>query len=334
MPGLSTWAVRRPVIALISWFIVLIGVVGLGATVGGKLNDSFSLPETESTTAQALLESALGKRGAQEAGANIIWSPQSGSAVDPAVLAKINPVLKKISELKSVDCVTVIGAASYGPECAVVQAMPSAAELAQLSDEQKAALTALAGASAPVSKDGTVAYSSINFAGENGQDLTAADAKIILDEVKALNSDALTVAASGQTLEFAGAAPPSSELFGILAAIIILLIAFGSLIAAGLPIIAAIFGLAMGQLGVLIAANFLDVATFAPTLAAMIGLGVGIDYSLFVINRYRQALLAGHAPKKAAQESVETAGRAVLFAAGTVVIALLGLFVLRINFAG
>ncbi|MFM7146047.1 MAG: MMPL family transporter, partial [Actinomycetales bacterium] len=115
-------------------------------------------------------------------------------------------------------------------------------------------------------------------------------------------------------------------------AIIILLIAFGSLVAAGLPIVVAIVGLAMGQMAVLVVAQFMDVATFAPTLAAMIGLGVGIDYALFIMNRYRQALLAGHAPRKAAIEAVHTAGRAVLFAGGTVIIALLGLFVLGLNF--
>ncbi|MGA0980825.1 MAG: MMPL family transporter, partial [Candidatus Nanopelagicales bacterium] len=88
----------------------------------------------------------------------------------------------------------------------------------------------------------------------------------------------------------------------------------------------------MGQMGVLLTANFLDVATFAPTLAAMIGLGVGIDYALFVMNRYRQGLLHGHEPKRSAYEAVATAGRAVIFAGSTVIIALLGLFVLRINF--
>jgi len=99
-----------------------------------------------------------------------------------------------------------------------------------------------------------------------------------------------------------------------------------------MPIVVALVGLAMGQMAVLVVARFFDVATFAPTLAAMIGLGVGIDYALFVMNRFRQAVLAGHHPKAAAMESVATAGRAVLFAGATVIIALLGLFVLRINF--
>ncbi len=133
-------------------------------------------------------------------------------------------------------------------------------------------------------------------------------------------------------LEFAGQEPPSSEAIGLLVAIIILLVAFGSIVAAGMPIVVALVGLTMGQMLVLVVANFLDVATFAPTLAAMIGLGVGIDYALFVMNRYRQALLHGREPKDAAMESVKTAGRAVLFAGSTVIIALLGLFVLGINF--
>ncbi|MDD2858823.1 MAG: MMPL family transporter, partial [Candidatus Nanopelagicales bacterium] len=331
MPGLSAWAVRRPVIALVSWFVVLVAVIGLGASVGGKLNDSFSLPDTESTTAQELLAQAYGGAGSLEAGATIVWSPESGTAVDPAVLARIEPMLTEIAGLKSVACVTSLTGASLGTDCPQVPAGPTPEQIAALTPEQQAAFAAYAAAAAPISKDKTVAYSSVSFTGD-GTQVSSADAKTILGLVKTNNADGLTVAASGQALEFAGQEPPSSELYGIAAAVIILLIAFGSLVAAGLPIVAAIIGLVMGQMGVLLVANFLDVATFAPTLAAMIGLGVGIDYSLFVINRYRQAVLAGHDPKDAALESVNTAGRAVLFAGGTVIIALLGLFVMRINF--
>ena len=144
--------------------------------------------------------------------------------------------------------------------------------------------------------------------------------------------DGITVGASGQVLAFAGTEPPSSEAIGILFAIVILLLAFGSLVAAGLPIVTAVFGLGAGLSLVTFTANFFTVATFAPTLAAMIGLGVGIDYALFIVNRFRQAVQAGHDPKDAAYESVKTAGRAVQFAGTTVIIALLGLFVLGIGF--
>lgn len=160
-----------------------------------------------------------------------------------------------------------------------------------------------------------------------------ADAKAVLTAVDGLNGeDGIQAGASGFVLEAAEQEPPSSEGIGITVALVILLFTFGSLVGAFLPVISAVLSLAAGQALVLVTARFLDVATFAPTLAAMIGLGVGIDYSLFVMNRYRQALDAGREPRPAALESVRTAGRAVLFAALTVIIALLGLFVLRINF--
>ena len=331
VPGLSKWAVRRPVVALISWFVALVAVIGLGVGVGGNLNDSFSLPDTESTTAQDLLvKGAGGSSGSFSAGAKVVWSPASGVASDPASLAVVQPLLTELAKNKSIACISSI-LGNAGSDCPAQQAAPTKAQLAQMTAEQKAALQSFMAAAAPISKDGKVAYANITFAGD-GSSIDSVDAKAIVAAINKANSPNVTVAYNGSILEFAGQEPPSSEGIGLLVAIIILLIAFGSLVAAGLPIVAAILGLAMGQMGVLIAANFLDVATFAPTLAAMIGLGVGIDYSLFVINRYRQAVLAGHNPKAAAIESVETAGRAVLFAGSTVIIALLGLFIMRINF--
>ena len=331
MPGLSAWAVRRPVFALLAWVVAMVAIVGLSVSLKGTLNDSFDLPDTESKTATDLLIKSGTDTSRVDGGATIVWKPSSGTAVDPAVGAKVQPVLEKISALGSVACVTNpfnAQGGSLGTECPQGGGPigPDAAKV--LTPEELATLTA---SFSPVSPDGTVAFATITFKG-NGTDVSTEDAKSILAEVKALNGDTLQVGANGQVLEFAGQEPPSSEGVGILVAIIILLIAFGSIVAAGLPIIVAIIGLALGQALVLVVANFLDVATFAPTLAAMIGLGVGIDYALFVINRYRQGLMVGHEPKFAAQEAVATAGRAVLFAASTVIIALLGLFVLRINF--
>lgn len=339
MPGLSGWAVRRPVIALISFVVLLIAIGGISAGLGGKLNDSFSLPETESTQAMALLATIDSKELSAEANgstAKVVWSPDSGTAVDAASAAVITPVLEKIATLKSVGCVTnpFDPTKSYGAGCAPMQQGDQAA-LAKLPADQQAAIkngmAALAKATSPVSPDGKVAYSSISFNVAMDK-VPTADAKAILDDVKAVNGNGIQVGASGQVLSFAGQEPPSSELVGIVAAIIILLIAFGSLVAAGMPIFVAIIGLIGGQAAVLIIAKFLDVATFTPTLAAMIGLGVGIDYALFVLNRYRQAILVGHDKKQAAMEAVHTAGRAVLFAGSTVIIALLGLMILRINF--
>ena len=331
MPGLSAWAVRRPIIALVAWLVAVVAVIGLAAAFRGTLNDSFELPATESKTATDLLASTGTDTSSLGGGATIVWSPATGTAVDSAALAVMTPVLKQIAALPSVACVSNPVGPGYGPDCPPVSPPPTAEEIAALPADVQAAMAAAAQSFSTVSPDGRVAYANVTFTGD-GATVSAADATAILDAVKAANSAAIAVGAGGQALDYAGQEPPSSEAIGLIVAIVILLIAFGSLVAAGLPIVVAIVGLALGQALVLVVASVLDVATFAPTLAAMIGLGVGIDYALFVINRYRQALLAGHEPKRAAMESVHTAGRAVLFAGATVIIALLGLFVLRINF--
>lgn len=332
MPVLSAWAVRRPVIALISWLVALIAIVGLGTQLGGELNDSFDLPNTESKTATDLLIASGTDTSRIDGGATIVWSPDTGTATDPAVAAKVLPVLTEVSQLSSVACVTNPfdpQGASLGTDCPAAAIPPAALKMLTPQEMQ-----VLAQQFSTVSPDGKVAYAQVNFqTGPNGElEVSTAEAKQILAEVAALNTEGIRAGAQGQVLEFAGQEPPSSEAIGLLVAVIILLIAFGSIVAMGIPIVVALIGLTMGQMGVLLVANFLDVATFAPTLAAMIGLGVGIDYALFVMNRYRQALLHGHEPKQAAMEAVETAGRAVLFAGSTVIIALLGLFVLRISF--
>jgi RND superfamily putative drug exporter len=128
------------------------------------------------------------------------------------------------------------------------------------------------------------------------------------------------------------AAPGSSEGIGITAAVIIMLVAFGSVVAMGLPLVIALVGVGMG-FGIMFAVSHaLTIPTFGPDLMAMIGLGVGIDYALLIVTRYRQELAAGHEPGEAAGIALSTAGRSVLFAGGTVVIALLGLLVINLPF--
>ena len=333
MPGLSAWAVRRPVIALISYLVALAAVVGVGLSLGGQLNDRFELPDTESKTATDLLSDSGTDTSRLDGGATIVWSPAEGPAVTEDTAATIVPLLTEVAGLESVTCVSNPfdpQGQNLGSDCPTGGGLDPQAMQALTPEEQQT----LAASFAPISPDGTVAYSTISFTvDENGDlDVSTEDGKAIIDAVKAANSDVIAVGAQGQVLEFAGQEPPSSEGIGLLVAIIILLISFGSIVAVGLPIVPALLGLTMGQMGVLLVANFMDVATFAPTLAAMIGLGVGIDYGLFVTNRYRQGLLHGHDPKQAAMEAVNTAGRAVLFAGTTVIIALLGLFVMGISF--
>ena len=98
MGALSRWAVRKPVLALVAWFIAMAGVIGIGTQFGGEFNDSFSLPDTESTTATEML-STLPPSGSGEAAVRIVWSPASGSVTDPTVAAEITPVLEEIAAL-------------------------------------------------------------------------------------------------------------------------------------------------------------------------------------------------------------------------------------------
>ena len=173
----------------------------------------------------------------------------------------------------------------------------------------------------------------MTFEGETFDDLDNEDILTALEPIEAQNGeDGLEVGANG-VFAFVSGEEPSSESIGVAVALVILLFAFGALAGALLPIVSAIVSVVIstGFVLPLVAANF-DVALFAPILASMIGLGVGIDYSLFVINRYREAIIHGREPRAAALESVRTSGRAVQFAAATVIIALLGLFVMGINF--
>ena len=335
MGPLSRWAVNRPVIALISWVVALVVAGGLAGIFGGAFNDSFELPDTESTQAQELLEQTAGAAEAGGGTIRIVWSPENGSVTDPAVVKEITPLLEEVADLDSISCVQSPYGEQYGSDCQQQETM-SEEELAKLPPEQQQqiqeSVKAAQEATSPISPDGKVAYATATIEG-GLEGLSIPDAQSIVSDVKGLNgTDGLTVGASGSALGFAAQEPPSSELIGIVVAIVILLIVFGSIIAAGLPILTAIVGLIGGMMLVTFVAGFLDVATFAPTLAAMIGLGVGIDYSLFVLNRYRQGIMAGHDPKKAAMESVNTSGRAVAFAGVTVIIALMGLWVLGINF--
>jgi RND superfamily putative drug exporter len=282
--------------------------------------------------AQNLLAETAGADAATGASANLVWGVESGTVTDSTVKQTVIPLMEKIAGQPGVACVTSPYGQTYGSDCPERQQQANPFPLPpEIQERIDKATEAAIVATSPISENERVARASVSFTSTT--EIPTETARTIIDEVEAANgTNGVTIGANGSVLAFAGQEPPSGELIGILVAIVILLIAFGSLVAAGLPIVTAVFGLAAGLSLVTFTANFFTVATFAPTLAAMIGLGVGIDYALFILNRYRQAVMAGHDPKDAAYESVNTAGRAVQFAGTTVIIALLGLFVLGIGF--
>jgi putative drug exporter of the RND superfamily len=180
-----------------------------------------------------------------------------------------------------------------------------------------------------VSPGGKIAVAPITTASGSGTHPleTATDVK---DLAASLEQQGVVVHFSGNW--FGEAGMPASEIIGILAAIIVLLIAFGSVIAMGLPILTALIGIAISLAGVGILANFLTTPDFAPQVAAMIGLGVGIDYALFIVTRYREALHRTQQPEAAVLEAMTTSGRAVVFAGFTVMVSVLGMLLMGLNF--
>jgi len=173
-----------------------------------------------------------------------------------------------------------------------------------------------------VSTNGTVAYADVEFA-RDGTGTVEQAAAALRDAATPLESSGVRAAFAGDMFKTGGV--PSSEVFGIVAAMVILLIAFGSIVAMGLPILTAIIGIVIGLSGVSLWAAVIDTPDFAVQVASMIGIGVGIDYALFIVTRYRYALERGATPHDAVVEAISSAGRAVVFAGGTVMISLLGM---------
>ena len=259
---------------------------------------------------------------------------------DSAQLAQITAAIGDIEKFNATVPANVrdaLAAADPAKLAAVAAKLPSEASKLEKMDAElntevtklKEAAIATEKATAQVSTDGKIAYATMTIANAKPP---ASETLAIWDAVAAANTPSMEVGAQGSVLEGADAGADYSELVGLVAAIIILLIAFGSFVAAGLPIITAVLGIVAGSLLVVVAAKFFTVPAFSPTLAMMIGLGVGIDYALFVLNRFRQGMQDGLDPKAAATKSVGTAGRAVLFAGSTVILALLAMFVLKIEF--
>ncbi|MEU8238307.1 MMPL family transporter [Actinoplanes missouriensis] len=181
-----------------------------------------------------------------------------------------------------------------------------------------------------VSQDGQTAYATVSYS-------------VPVTDVSIANREAMlaageTAKAAGIGVEFSGEVTKTTEMshtseaLGVAVAAVVLIITFGSLVAAGLPLLTALIGVGLGMLGIQVATGFLDLPATTPVLATMLGLAVGIDYALFVVSRYRGELAAGHGGEEAAGRAVGTAGSAVVFAGLTVIIALAALSVTGIPF--
>ncbi|MEM9712591.1 MAG: MMPL family transporter [Actinomycetota bacterium] len=295
------YAARRPWIVIASWVAVAVVVISASSAFGRELEDSFSAPGLDSQVAVDLLSEA----GSERAGltARVVATPEEEgvtffeSAEARAALADVQAAVSSLTN--------VIG--SNDPS----------GELASGTD------VAVAGGS--VSPDGRVALVSLQY--PVMEDLSRDDLEELKDAVELARDGSPLQIEAGGDLFFSFEEPETTagEMIGIAAAVVILLVAFGSLIAMGLPIGMALFGLALGISSMSLLTYVIEIPSWAPQIGSMVGLGVGIDYALFLVTRHREFLGRGLTVEESAGRAVATAGQAVIFAGGTVVIAILGL---------
>lgn len=282
---------RRWYVALI--WVLLLGLAGAGAATASKsTDDSFSIPGTEAQHAFDLLAERYPGQKADAASARVVFQAPDGQKItDPKNKAAVE---KTVAELA-------------GPQVAMAPS-PFVART--------------------VSKDGTTAYTTVTYKVKSNE-LTDAS-RDRLDEAQKHGQDTgLSVEMGGSALQKMPEAG-NTEIIGIIISAVVLVITFGSLIAAGLPLLTAIIGVGIGVSAIAALGSTLGLSGNTSTLAMMIGLAVGIDYALFIVSRYRAELAEGREREEAAGRAVGTAGSAVVFAGLTVVIALAGLAVVNI----
>jgi RND superfamily putative drug exporter len=293
---LGRWCHNHRGIVVVAWLVAFFGAGGLSAATGSGFTTAFSLPNVESSRGFDIINEHFGGRGGGNGG-NIVFRTEAG-VDDPAVKSAMTEFLGKVDEIDPLSVTS-----PYDP--------------------QGAPQVARQGAQA-----GKIAYATV----EVPDDFSVEDSADVTEQVQAIapKLPGLEIEYGGQL--FAEFQAPSSETLGLAFAVIILVLAFGSVLAMGLPIGTAFGGIGLGVTVVTIASNVFTMPDFTTTLAVMIGLGVGIDYALFIVTRAREGLHRGLSTEDAVAASIDTAGRAVLFAGITVVISLLGMLLMRLQF--
>ena len=286
---------RRHWIVIAVWVVIVVGTVAANVVAGGETSNSFSLPGTESQEATDILEKEFPDAAGSQA--QIVFQATQGASVT-------------------------------AQESQVQQALAEAAKLPHVSSVSNPFQAAPF--STVSTTDDSIAYATVAYT-QSTSELGLDGAEELEEKVGKFRTNALEIQFGGDLIVNTEPIDTgASEEIGLIAAVIVLLIALGAVAAMGLPIIAAIVGVGTGLAAIGLLANVLTVPSVAPAGAIMIGLGVGIDYSLFIVARYRGALTDGLSPVEAAGKTTATSGRAVVTAGSTVIVALLGLLVFEV----
>ena len=302
MLKLARWSTTHRKYVIIGWIALLLAINVLAQSAGTSYSNNFTLPNSDAQRAADLLDKSFQTQAGDRD--TIVFKVDSGSVRDPAVKAQMQAMFDEVAKLPHVSAV----------------------------------ISPYAGAASgkSISADGRIAFATVVF-DEKANLLPQSAGERVVKTAKAAARPGLQVELGGQAIE--QTEQPGfgiSTAVGLLAAIVVLLLTFGSLVAMGLPIVTALFGLGTGLGVIALFTHVVDTPDFSSELAAMIGLGVGIDYALFILTRFREAYRTPgttfHDVRESVLQSIDTAGRAVLFAGTTVVIALLGMMLLGVDF--
>jgi RND superfamily putative drug exporter len=279
-------------VVVAAWLAAIIALAVAMSTVGSKFSTQFNLPDVESAQGFDLLAERFGGEESGRSGTLVVQAEQGFTDAQRDALNVF------FAQLDARDDMRIVS--PFSPEGA-----------------------------RQVSPTGTIAFATVTFPAEID---AVEEFAAIYEEMKAIEPvvDGVQIEYGGEV--FAEFEAPTSEVLGLAFAIVILIFAFGSVLAMGLPIGTAFGGIGVGVLVVTLASNLFTIPDVATTLGVMIGLGVGIDYALFIVTRYREARRRGESCEAATAESIDTAGRAVLFAGTTVVISLLGMLIMSVSF--
>jgi putative drug exporter of the RND superfamily len=302
MLKLARWSTTHRLYVVIGWIVLLLLINALAQSAGTEYSNNFTLPNSDAQRAADLLQRSFPAQAGDRD--TIVYEVSSGTVENAAVRARMSAMFAEVAKL---------------PHVAAV-------------------ISPYAGASAgkSISANGRIAFATVVF-NEKANLLPKAAPERVVKVARAAARPGLQVELGGQAIEATEQAGFGlSTAVGLVAAIVVLLLTFGSVLAMGLPIATALLGLGTGLGAIALFTHVVDTPNFSSELAAMIGLGVGIDYSLFILTRFREAYASPGPTFGNARESViqaiDTAGRAVLFAGCTVVIALLGMMLLGVSF--
>ncbi|MFI8929764.1 MMPL family transporter [Streptomyces sp. NPDC053474] len=298
MAALARWCVQHRLVAVLLWLLALGGTATAAAAVGSAYSNDYEVPGTESNRASQLLKDSFPSLGGDSD--TVVWHTGGDQSVRAAAVEQtMTETLDEIAELPGVASVT-----SPYTERGATQ----------------------------ISADGHTAYATVTFR-DQLESVAPGEARAVVETAEAAATKGLDVALGGGAVGLTEAkSAKTAEIVGVAVAAVVLFLAFGSLAASALPIATAVVSVGTAYAGIVLLGHVMTVADFAPMLGTLIGLGVGIDYALFIVTRHRKGLKRGLPVAEAAERAVATTGRAVVFAGATVCIALLGMLILRLSF--